>query len=115
MENIQVSKTYTKNELVAGRNIFHRAGPWLGAEPAPWLWTGGTKEVRTPVEMQGDPGRHGRYAAIEGWVYIRPCRAKTKTFYFVYPSPSIFVPDTEKCPSPWLIHLRYVTINSLIF
>ena len=46
---------------------------------------------------------------------IRPCRAKTKTFYFVYPSPSIFVPDTEKCPSPWLIHLRYVTINSLIF
>ena len=24
-ENIQVSKTYTKNELVAGRNIFHRA------------------------------------------------------------------------------------------
>ncbi len=37
----------TKNEPVAGRNIFHRARPWLGAEPAPWLWTGGTKEVRT--------------------------------------------------------------------
>ena len=59
--------------------------------------------------MQGDPGRHGRYAAIEGWVYIRPCRAKTKTFYFVYPSPSIFVPDTEKCPFFWLILLRYET------
>ena len=115
VENIQVSKTYTKNEPVAGRNIFHRAWPWLGAELAPWLWTGRTKEVRTPAEMQGDPGRHGRFAAIEGWVYTRPCRAKTKTFYFVYPSPSIFVPDTEKCPSPWLIHLRYVTINSLIF
>ncbi len=37
----------TKNEPVAGRNIFHRAGPWLGAKLAPWLWTGGTKEVRT--------------------------------------------------------------------
>ncbi len=63
--------------------------------------------------MQGDPGRHGRYAAIEGWVYTRPCRAKTKTFYFVYPSPSIFVPDTKKCPLSWLIHLRYITKKSL--
>ena len=35
------------------------------------------------------------------------------TFYFVYPNPSIFVPDTEKCPSSWLIHLRYGTKNSL--
>ena len=34
---------------------------------------------------------------------------KTTTFYFVYPKPSIFVPDTEKCPSSWLIHLRYET------
>ena len=37
----------TKNEPVAGRNIFHRARPCKGAKPAPWLWTGGTKEVRT--------------------------------------------------------------------
>ena len=37
----------TKNEPVVGRNIHHRAGPWLGAELTPWLWTGGTKEVRT--------------------------------------------------------------------
>ena len=35
------------------------------------------------------------------------------TFYFVYPNPSIFVPDTEKCPSSWLIHLRYGTKKSL--
>ena len=35
------------------------------------------------------------------------------TFYFVYPNPSIFVPDTEKCPSSWLIHLRYGTKNPL--
>ena len=33
----------------------------------------------------------------------------TMTFYFVYPKPSIFVPDTEKCPSSWLIYLRYET------
>ncbi len=37
----------TKNEPVVGRNIFHRARPWLGAKLTPWLWTGGTKEVRT--------------------------------------------------------------------
>ena len=36
----------TKNEPVVGRNIFHRAGPCKGAKLTPWLWTGGTKEVR---------------------------------------------------------------------
>ena len=40
-------------------------------------------------------------------------KRETKTFYFVYPKPAIFVPDTEKCPSSWLIHLRYETKNSL--
>jgi len=25
-------------------------------------------------------------------------KQKTKTFYFVYPKPAIFVPDTEKMP-----------------
>lgn len=38
----------TKNEPVVGRNIFHRARPCKGAKLTPWLWTGGTKEVRTP-------------------------------------------------------------------
>ena len=61
----------------------------------------------------GDPGRHGRFAAVDGRVYTRPCRAKTMTFYFVYSNRSIFVPDTKKCPSSWLIHLRYVTKKSL--
>ena len=36
-----------------------------------------------------------------------------KTFYFVHPKSAIFVPDTEKCPSSWLIHLRYGTKNPL--
>ena len=40
-------------------------------------------------------------------------KRKTMTFYFVYPKPSIFVPDTEKCPSSRLIHLRYRTKKSL--
>lgn len=35
--------TKTKNEPVAGRNIFHRAGPCKGAKPAPGIWIGGTK------------------------------------------------------------------------
>ena len=37
----------TKNEPVVGRNIHHRARPCKGAKLTPWLWTGGTKEVRT--------------------------------------------------------------------
>ena len=32
----------------------------------------------------------------------------TKTFYFVYPKSSIFVPDTEKCPFLRLFLLRYL-------
>ena len=36
-----------KNEPVVGRNIFQRARPCIGAKLTPWLWTGGTKEVRT--------------------------------------------------------------------
>lgn len=46
----QTNKSVTtkpKNEPVAGRNIFHRAGPCKGAKSAPWIWIGGTKEVRT--------------------------------------------------------------------
>ena len=37
----------TKNEPVVGRNIFQRARPCKGAKLTPWLWIGGTKEVRT--------------------------------------------------------------------
>ena len=38
---------YTKNEPVVGRNHHHRARPSKGAKLTPWLWTGGTREVRT--------------------------------------------------------------------
>ena len=41
----------TKNEPVVGRNIYHRARPCKGAKLTPWLWTDGTKEVRTHAEM----------------------------------------------------------------
>ena len=37
----------TKNEPVVGRNTHQRARPCKGAELTPWLWTGGTREVRT--------------------------------------------------------------------
>ena len=70
------SQQTTKNEPVVGRNNFHWARPSKGAKLTPWLWAGGTKEVRTRRETGGDPGRHGRCAAIEGRVYKRPCRAK---------------------------------------
>ena len=63
--------------------------------------------------MQGDPGRHGRFAAVEGGAYTRPCRAETEDVLLRIPNTSIFVPDTKKCPSSWLIHLRYITKKSL--
>ncbi|HJD36752.1 MAG TPA: hypothetical protein IAA00_07480, partial [Candidatus Blautia ornithocaccae] len=50
--------------------------------------------------------RCGRFAAVDGREYTRPCKTKRMTFYFVYLKSSTFVPDTEKCPILWLIHLR---------
>ena len=75
----------TKNEPVVGRNIYHRAWPWQGAKLTPWLWIGGTKEVRTLREMWGDPGRHGRCVAIEGRAYTRPCRTKNRDVLLCIP------------------------------
>ena len=66
----------TKNEPVVGRNNHHRARPCQGAKLTPWLWTGGTKEVRTRAYGRDDPGRHGRFAAIDGRAYTRPCKAE---------------------------------------
>ena len=83
-----VSKT-TKNEPVAGWNVVHGARPCKGAALAPWIWADGTKEVRTPLETEGDPGRHGRCAAIEGRVRRWPCRSDERrstscTHYHLY-------------------------------
>jgi hypothetical protein len=87
----KVSKNYnTKNEPVVGRNIFHRARPCKGAKLTPWLWTGRTKEVRTQAEMQGDPGRYGRFAAVDGWEYTRPCKAVNNDVLFRIPKTSYF-------------------------
>ena len=80
----------TKNEPVVGGNIFHRARPWQGAKLTPWLWAGGTKEVRTSAEMYRDPGRHGRCAAIDGWVYKRPCKAEKRDVLFRIPITTYF-------------------------
>ena len=45
-----------------------------------------------------------RLAAIEGRVYTRPVKRTSMTFYFVYHSTAISVPDTWKCSWLWLIH-----------
>src|SRR5699024_4542114 len=80
-----VNVIFTKNEPVVGRNIFHRARPWQGAKLTPWLWAGGTKEVRTSTEMCRDPGRHGRCAAIDGRGYTRPCKTENRDVLFRIP------------------------------
>ena len=108
------SQQTTKNEPVVGRNIFHRARPSKGAKLTPWLWAGGTKEVRTLRGTEGDPGRNGRCAAIEGRVIQRPCIAGWMTFCFVYPKTSILVPDTLRCSSFRLIRQRYHIEKSFI-
>lgn len=78
----------------------------------------------------GKAGRYGKgtgkrppEGAVLEAMPARPVRLNTKeepvvgrnifpkTFCFEYPSPSIFVPDTEKCPSPWLVHLICITKN----
>ena len=83
-------RTITKNEPVVGRNIFHRVRPCKGAKLTPWLWAGGTKEVRTRKETNGDPGRHGRCAAIEGRVNDGHADRNRQTFCFVYPKIPLF-------------------------
>ena len=40
--------------------------------------------------MQDDPGRHGRYAAVEGWVYTRPCKTGNRDVLFRVPKHHYF-------------------------
>ena len=37
-----------------------------------------------------DPGRHGRFAAVDGWVYTRPCRTENQDVLFRVPRTSYF-------------------------
>lgn len=71
--------------------------PRVGVELTSWLWIGRTKEVRISGDRD-DPGGHRRLAAIEGWVYARPCRTEMKKLYFVYLLTIISVPDALKYP-----------------
>ncbi len=63
----------------------------------PWLWTGGMREVRTQ-RKSAVPGRHGRFAAVDGWVHTRPCRTKKEDVLFrvPYQKSTIFVPRYRK-------------------
>ena len=55
-----------------------------------------TRQVRTSGDRD-DPGGYRRLDAIERRVYARPVKQKSMTFYFVYYSTAISVPDTSKC------------------
>ena len=55
-----------------------------------------TRQVRTSGDRD-DPGGYRRLAAIEGWVYTRPVKRKSMTFYFVYLLITISVLDISKC------------------
>ena len=65
----KVSKLKIKNEPVVGRNNFQRVQPGVGAKLTSWLWAGRRKW--RPYGVEGDPGRHGRGAARDGWVYTK--------------------------------------------
>ncbi len=54
-------------------------------------------EIKFEEGDRDDPGGYRRLAAIEGWVYTRPVKRKSMTFYFVYLKTAISVQDTLKC------------------
>ena len=83
-------QTTKKNEPVVGRNNLHRARPCKKATLTPWIWTGRTKEVRTRWETGGDPGRHGRCAAIEGRGYTKAMQSKMNDVLFRVPRTTLF-------------------------
>lgn len=43
-----------------------------------------------PHRNEGDPSRHGRFSAVEGRVYTRPCRTKNKDVLLRVPKPLYF-------------------------
>ena len=43
-----------------------------------------------PHRNEGDPGRHGRFAAVEGRVNIRPCRTKNQDVLLLVPQSLYF-------------------------
>ncbi len=53
----------------------------------------------------------GRFAAVDGWVYTRPCRMKKEDVLLRVLKSTTFVPDTEKCPFLWLFLLRYLLMK----
>ncbi len=60
--------------------------------------------TRKPLEFSNT---EAGFQTLKAWVEDMAKKHGKTAVCFVYPPPSIFVPDTEKCPSPWLIHLRY--------
>lgn len=40
--------------------------------------------------MRGDPVRHGRLTAIEGWEYTRPCKARNRDVLLCIPKTAMF-------------------------
>lgn len=48
------------------------------------MWTGRTKELRTPPRAD-DPVRHGRFAAAGGVGFTEGCHSANKTLHLLYP------------------------------
>ena len=83
--------------LPENRYCYH---PYVSAVLSADTQSNHTALIDLPFRTSGDrddPGGYRRLAAIEGWVYTRPVKRKSKTFYFVYHSTAISVPDTSKC------------------
>ena len=69
---------------------------------------GKIKEARE----QGDLSENAEYdAAKDCLLYTSHVKRNKKTYYFVHPKSTIFVPDTEKCPFLWLLLLRYLLMK----
>ena len=47
-----------------------------------------------------DPGRHGRFAAVDGWVYTRPCKTENQDVLLRVPKTSYFRTGYREMPIP---------------
>ena len=68
--------------------------------------------MRTRLKRADDPGRHGRFAAVDGWVYTRPYKAKNQDVLFRVPQIHYFRTRYRKMSIP-MAHSSEIFIDDM--
>lgn len=66
-----------------------------------------------PCRNAGDPGRHGRFAAVDGRVYTRPCRTENQDVLLRVPRTSYFRTRYREMPIPMALSSEIFIDNIL--